>query len=144
MKKSTCILVSAMTCLITAIGWAQSGTPSADTPSVTLDAEIPKAALLTERGQQLAERLKMLRRNEANMGPKHPAMEQTQLQIDEVKLQLEAWAPAPNPFRGGGEAVPMRAIPQMNDEDLRQLVIRLTDDIRLLEQRLERVERRSR
>tara|TARA_R110002049_G_scaffold4601_5_gene32079 strand:- start:120597 stop:121013 length:417 start_codon:yes stop_codon:yes gene_type:complete len=138
MNKSTWITAGAITCMVTAISWAQS-----DNSTINLDDEIPKAALLTERGQQLAERLKMLRHNEASMGPKHPAMEETRLQIEEVKLQLEAWSPAPNPFRGGGE-VPMRAIPQMNDEDLRQLVIRLTDDMRLLEQRLERVERRTR
>ena len=76
------------------------------------------------------------------MGAKHPAREATETQIEEIKLQLQAWAPAPNPFRGGGE-VPMQAIPQMNEEDLRQLVIRLTDDIRLLEQRIERLERRK-
>ena len=85
----------------------------------------------------------MLRRSEASMGPKHPALDQTREEIDAVKLQLEAWAPAPNPFRGGQDVMP-RSIPQMNDEDLRQLVIRLTDDIRLLEQRLERLERRTR
>ena len=141
MNKSIWVTGCVITLMITAFSWAQSG----DQPSSVED-EIPKAALLTERGQQLAERLRMLRHNEKNLGGKHPALPEVQLQIEEVKLQLEAWSPAPNPFRSGvGTAdVPMRAIPQMNDEDLRQLVIRLADDIRLLEQRLERVEKRTR
>ena len=138
MKKSMWIAAGAMTLMITAYTWAQSGSPNG-----SVDDEIPQAALLTERGQQLADRLKMLRHNEKNLGSQHPALPEVQLQIEEIKLQLEAWSPAPNPFRGNVE-VPMRAIPQMNDEDLRQLVIRLTDDIRLLEQRLERVESRLR
>ena len=103
--------------------------------------EVPAAALLTERGQQLADRLQHLRRAEANMGDKHPSLPDVQQQIEEIKVQLEAWTPATNPFRAGKD-LPIREIPQMNDEDLRQLVLRLTDDIRLLEQRIERLERR--
>ena len=137
MNKSIWITASAIFLMVTAISWAQStGQPA------PVNDEIPKAALLTERGQQLVDRLKHLRRAESTLGPKHPSMEDVQIQIEEIKVQLEAWSPAPNPFRGG-EEVSMREIPQMNDEDLRQLVIRLTDDIRLLEQRIERVERRQ-
>ena len=138
MKKSNWITAGMIVLMVTAISWAQNNQRPA-----TEDEDIPKAALLTDRGQELAERLKMLRRNVKGMGAKHPALEETKSEIEAVKLQLEAWSPAPNPFRGKGE-VPVRAIPQMNDEDLRQLVIRLTDDIRLLEQRLERVEKRTR
>ena len=138
MKKSNWITAGMIVLMVTAISWAQNNQKPAGE-----DEDIPKAALLTERGRQLAEELRMLRRNVANMGAKHPALEETKAEIEAVKMHLEAWAPAPNPFRAG-ERVSVRAIPQMNDEDLRQLVIRLTDDIRLLEQRLERVEKRTR
>lgn len=136
MHQKLWITAIAVSLLAGAIGVAQTGNPGNDVSD-----EVPKAALLTERGQQLADRLQHLRRAEANMGDKHPSLPDVQQQIEEIKVQLEAWTPASNPFRAS-ETLPIREIPQMNDEDLRQLVLRLTDDIRLLEQRIERLERR--
>jgi len=136
MHKKIWITAMGLSLFVGAIGVAQSRGQQA----VVKD-EVPQAALLTERGQQLADRLQHLRRAEANMGDKHPSLPDVQQQIEEIKVQLEAWTPAANPFRASNE-LPIRQIPQMNDEDLRQLVLRLTDDIRLLEQRIERLERR--
>ena len=110
------------------------GTVQEATPS-----EVPPAALLTERGTQLAERLMHLRRAEARMGPKHPSMAAIQSQIADVKRELSAWARAENPFaaRPGAKPVPE---PSLAEQDLRQLVIKLAAKVATLEARIARLE----
>ena len=114
----------------TAVGQGESK-PST---SNSVEKEIPRAALLTERGMQLADRLRQLRRTEANMGPAHPLLPEIQNEIVEVKDQLAAWSPANNPKLA-------EQIPQMNDEDLRQLVLRMSTRIKNLENRVHKLER---
>ena len=53
---------------------------------------IPRAALLTERGRQLADQLRVLRRAEASMGQKHPNLGAVQKQIEEIKEQMRCFA----------------------------------------------------
>lgn len=106
---------------------------------------IPRAALLTERGTQLVERLKQLRRIQERMGTRHPARPDVALQIAEIKEQLDAWTPAPNPFHAPAPSVAPLAIPptqlQINDEDLRQVVLGLTDEMEALRKRVEALEK---
>ncbi len=105
---------------------------------VTKD-EIPPAALLTEHGADLAQRLKWLRRSEQRMGTKHPSIAEVHSQIESIQEQLKAWTPAPPKTSFAANDV-KRTIPQMNDEDLRQLVLRLTDEIADLKQRIAKLE----
>ncbi len=105
--------------------------------------EIPPAALLTDRGTQLVERLKQLRRTESRMGTKHPTLPEIREQIEEIKQQLKAWEPAPNPFRRSAdqEGAEQKPIPLMNEEDLRQVVLALTEEVTALRQRVDALER---
>ncbi|MCC9601428.1 hypothetical protein LOC67_12805 [Stieleria sp. JC731] len=97
------------------------------------DDEAPKAALLTERGKQLWEERKLLKKNLESMGSKHPNRPGVEAKIEAIEEQLQAWEPAPNPFRAGSDEP---TSPQMNDYDLRQVVIRLTKRVEALEKRV--------
>ena len=100
--------------------------------------DIPAAALLTERGQQLADNLNQLRRSEASMGDRHPSRGEVQDEIKAVIEQLRAWAPA-MPSLADGQALGDE-LPAMNEHDLRQLVLRLSAKVELLEARVTAIE----
>jgi len=101
---------------------------------------IPKAALLTDRGADLANRLRFLRNSEARMGKKHPSYESVQTEIEEIKRELVAWAPmTERPFETGDDTL-ADSLPSMNDRDLRQLVVQLVGKIELLEDRVSKLE----
>jgi hypothetical protein len=108
---------------------------------------IPNAALLTQRGRELAQELRMLRRTRDTMGSKHPTRPLIEQKIEAVEEQLQAWEPAfgnppPNPFQpGGGQPGGEADAPQMNEYDLRQMVIRLTKRVEELERRVSQLER---
>lgn len=106
------------------------------------DDEVPAAALLTERGTQLATRLKWLRNAESNLGKKHPSLADIRKQIADIKEELKAWQPGTNPFSSDSASGIARQIPTMNDEDLRQLVLRLTNEVTELKTRVEKLEQR--
>lgn len=120
---------------------AQTGNSRAD-QSIESDGEaVPQAALLTERGRQLAQELQMLRRSRAAMGSKHPTLPLVNEKIAAIEEQLEAWEPAygetpDNPFDAE------KAAPKMNEYDLRQVVIRLSKRVEQLERRVTELERR--
>ncbi|MEM6473937.1 MAG: hypothetical protein AAF802_30580 [Planctomycetota bacterium] len=103
---------------------------------------VPEAALLTERGRQLAHELKMLKRTRDTMGPKHPTLPVVEKKIDAVLELLSAFEPAygdstDNPFRKGGE----KTDPDMiNEYDLRQIVLRLSKRVEQLEARVTELE----
>ncbi len=112
---------------------------------------IPDAALLTQRGRELAQELRMLRRTRNNMGSKHPTRPLIEQKIEAVEEQLQAWEPAfgnppPNPFQPGGDRQPGGGAdaPQMNEYDLRQMVIRLSKRVEELERRVSQLERSAR
>ena len=133
------IATSALSILfLAALVVAQTQPPRKQAPRPLKD-EIPKAALLTERGAELADRLKWLRRAQFNMGAKHPSLPEVRSQIEGVKEQLKAWAPAPNAKSIEGRDL-KRVIPQLNDEDLRQLVLQLTEDVAILKRRVQTLE----
>lgn len=99
--------------------------------------QVPQAALLTERGKQLAEELRLLKRSRETMGPKHPSLPLVNKKIEAIQEQLQAWEPAANPFRPeSGE----KTTPQMNEYDLRQMVIRLNKRVEMLEKRVSQLE----
>ena len=106
---------------------------------------IPEAALLTERGRQLAKELRMLRKARDSMGSKHPTLPLVKDKIEAIEEQLEAWEPAfgdppENPFHPNDDSAPS---PQMNEYDLRQIVIRLTKRVEALEKRVTQLENQT-
>jgi len=100
--------------------------------------EIPPAALLTDRGEELANRLYQLRRNLETMGIRHPSRGEVELEIKAVIEQLSAWSPSVR-TRSGDPSLP-DALPAMNEHDLRQVVLRLYGKVQQLESRLEALE----
>lgn len=120
---------------------AQTG-PAQDGESKTQPSaeQVPRAALLTERGRQLAEELRLLKRSRESMGSKHPTLPLVNKRIEAIEEELQAWEPAigppaDNPFH------PNPGKPQMNDFDLRQMVIRLNKRVEALEKRVAELER---
>ena len=113
----------------------------AQSPKERSDDEIPRAALLTERGRELAEELRMLKRTRDSLGSKHPTLPVVLEKIEQVKLQLQAWSPsgagAENPFRPG------QSKPEINQTDLRQIVLQLSMRIEQLERRVQTLEKQS-
>lgn len=108
------------------------------------DKSAPSAALLTERGRQLATELKMLKRSREAMGDRHPTLPVINKQIEAIEEQLKAWEPA----FGGTEANPFRPddakqAPQVNEYDLRQMVIRLNARVEELEKRVAVLEKKT-
>lgn len=118
------------------------------------DPDVPKSALLTERGRELAAHLVQLKRTSATLGGKHPSLEAIRQEIDEVKEQLKAWAAGSDAIANAGAGAGARPgrstrdleqaaleTPTMNDQDLRQLVLRLAVKIDQLDNRMSRLER---
>ncbi|QEF99602.1 hypothetical protein Mal15_36680 [Stieleria maiorica] len=119
---------------------AQNGSQDPSDSKAKSADEVPRAALLTERGRQLAEELRMLKRSRDSMGAKHPTLPLVNQKIEAIQEQLEAWEPAigappQNPFHPD-----LESRPQMNDYDLRQIVIRLTKRVESLEKRVAELE----
>jgi hypothetical protein len=98
---------------------------------------IPEAALLTERGRQLSEELRRLRRTESSLGERHPSIATVREKIAAVEEQLQAWLPKAEGNRPLGER-----LPEMNPEDVKQLVLRLSAKIDQLERRVNALENR--
>jgi len=115
-------------------------TPTRPTSNLAVKDEIPKGALLTERGSDLANRLRFLRNSETRMGKKHPNYETVQNEIKKIKRELLAWAPAKNlTFATGDESI-ASMLPLMNDHDVRQVIIHLVGKIESLEARVSKLE----
>ncbi len=89
MKRIVISVTAISTVLAAALVVAQTRSPQPQQD------EVPKAALLTKRGEELADRLRYLRRSEASMGRNHPLLPEVRSQIEGIKDQLKAWAPAP-------------------------------------------------
>ena len=118
---------------------AQTGGLPAPNSKSTANADVvPQAALLTERGRQLAEELRMLKRSRESMGSKHPTLPLINQKIEAITEQLQAWEPAENPFHPGDE---QQKKPQINDYDLRQMVIQLNKRVEMLEKRVAELEK---
>jgi hypothetical protein len=114
-----------------------SGSSSSDSAE-----SLPQAALLTERGRELAKQLRLLKRARDSMGSKHPTLPSVNKQIEGIEEQLQAWEPAmgdkaENPFQTSRST----PTPQMNEYDLRQIVIRLNKRVEALEKRVADLER---
>ncbi|MCO8122479.1 hypothetical protein NHH03_12090 [Stieleria sp. TO1_6] len=132
------ILLAGLATSLTAHLWAQTESPETLPPpsAESSDSEtVPGAALLTERGRQLAQELRMLKRSRANLGSKHPTLPLITKKIEAIEEQLEAWEPAmgepaENPFHAENPK------PQINDYDLRQMVIQLNKRVEQLEKRI--------
>ena len=126
---------------IASLALAQNDSPG---PSVgNLDRAayvVPAAARLTERGQELAERLRQLRRIEATMGAKHPSRSEVSEEMTAVMEQLNAWSPTLR-LPMGEPSLP-EALPAMNEHDLRQLILRLSVKVERLESRVAALEKR--
>lgn len=112
------------------------------TSAETLVDEIPPAALLTDRGEQLALRLRFLRQSEQTMGKKHPQRENVRAEIESIKRELTAWASI-DPQELESDDGSATGLPAMNDRDLRQLVLQLAGKVEQLETRVAELEQRS-
>ncbi len=168
MKRSRRVTLPVLCCVLGLAAWHQSerpqavaqgfpGMPSPSTnPREQVDDGIPPAAYLTDRGRELAENLRSLRRTRANLGAKHPTLPVIEQAIAETQQQLRAWLPedpiAENPFKNRDTTPPATqagppakaASVTMNDADLRQLVLRLYKKIESLEARVRTLEQARR
>ena len=129
------------TLLVTHLNAQTKPTPAGDSPSAKGGDVVPRAALLNERGRELAEELRMLKRSRESMGSKHPTLPLINNKIEAIQEQLEAWEPAvgqpaENPFH------PSQSKPQMNEYDLRQMVIKLNKRVEMLEKRIDLLEQK--
>jgi uncharacterized protein involved in exopolysaccharide biosynthesis len=106
------------------------------------DDNIPEAVLQTEKGQYLAQRLRILRRQEESMGSKHPELKSVQNKIAEVKQQLDAWTSVVLKTAVTGRRPLPEAILEMNDTELRKLVQYMYGNMQYLERRVESLEKR--
>jgi hypothetical protein len=133
-------IVSLVLVTTASLALAQFDTPGQNGPSLNVPADkIPAAALLTQRGQELAERLRQLRRIEATMGARHPSRTEVQAEIKAVIEQLHAWSPSL--IAPSGEEPLADALPAMNQQDLNQLILRLSAKVNQLESRVEALEK---
>ncbi|WP_144059802.1 hypothetical protein [Rhodopirellula sallentina] len=127
------------------------GTPPLTPGTSSFDIDVPAAALLTDRGRQLAENLRNLKRTRSNLGDKHPTVPLIEEQIEDTIQQLQAWIPAdtsePTPFipsqQSGSVTADVSQPPGMNEKDLRQLVLSLHRRIEQLELRVRNLERKN-
>lgn len=110
--------------------------------SAGFEDEIPESALLTDRGSQLALRLRILRQSEQAMGEKHPQYESVQEEIKNIKRELAAWASLEDAALELDPTELQLEVPMMSDRDLRQLVLQLAGKIAQLEDRVTELERR--
>jgi uncharacterized protein involved in exopolysaccharide biosynthesis len=138
--------IAAILMLFAAAAIAPSQNPFREAPaerqnSPLDESEIPPALLLTERGRELAKELRQLRRSEASMGARHPLMPQVRKQIEAVKEQIAAWSPRVQQFSEDKSSSVADALAEMNEQDLRQLVLRMAGKLSQLEQRVESLER---
>ena len=141
MKPHIWIIVFLVGVLPPSVRWLQSSAQAQTGPETSeVNDEVPPQALLTDRGTELAQYLRILRSKESKMGAKHPALPDLRQEIADVKEQLQAWQLGPNPFRrsemqGIGE-VTVDAIPAMNQTDLQQIVLILAKEVESLKGQL--------
>ena len=103
---------------------------------------------MTDRGTELANRLRFLRLAEQTMGAKHPSFESVLQEIEDIKTELTAWSShnaelttkQNQTVTDSENEYDADFLPEMNDRDLRQLVLRLVGRVRQLEDRIEAIE----
>ncbi len=127
------LLVATMTTL----AFAQVRDEASSDSGVVQD-EIPADALKTEEGRQMVERLRILRRSQASMGPKHPSFNGIQTEIESIKQRLGMRPEQLN----SSLAPPSVSLGSMSEDELRQLIRRMALRIESLEKRLDALERR--
>ena len=96
---------------------------------------VPQAALQTERGKELADRLRNLRFTESQLGSKHPSLSSVKEEIKSVKEELQAWVPAIKTKKKTDDdkvETVETALAELDEDDLRQLVVRLALDVHKL------------
>ena len=122
---------------MTTLALAQVGDKDSNQSGNVKD-EIPAAALKTEEGRKMVERLDFLRRSEASMGEKHPSLPGIKSEIESIRDRLGI---SGSGF--GGELAPSgQTLNSMSEDELRQLIRRMALRIESLEQRLNALERR--
>lgn len=100
--------------------------------------EIPADLLNTREGQEIAEKLRNLRRAEARFGPNHPSTQAVQAEIRSLQQRLGILPQQ----RNSNLAPPNVSLNEMSDEQLRILIRRMALRIESLETRLDALERR--
>lgn len=98
---------------------------------------------LTEQQRQLTAQLQLLKRSEAKMGAKHPAMQGVREEIAKITEQLESLAASAPQAENQPDSTKTLSIAELNDEQLRQLIERMVRKIEQLEKRVETLERQA-
>lgn len=102
---------------------------------------IPEAALQTPRGRDLVNQLRVLRTSASQMGPRHPLLPGINDDIAITKQRIEAVMISDRVLRGrGGTEKLASAVPALEENDLRDLVMRLIARISALEEQVGRLE----
>ncbi len=98
---------------------------------------IPDAALESDRGRDLADQLRRLRRAQSTMGKNHPSLGTVREEIARVEKELQAWLPKAEE----GKSI-TGSNNEMNPDELRQLILQMAVQIKRLESRVDALEKR--
>ncbi|MFK7738285.1 MAG: hypothetical protein AB8B50_19835 [Pirellulaceae bacterium] len=148
MKPAAYLGVVVLVAYVTTVG-AQTGTPvrppQTGTPQEQASSEgvLPPKAYFTQRDSSLERELLLLKESESRMGESHPQLPAIRKKIRDLEAEVEAFHSIPNPFRrleneGLG---PRDIVQQLNDEELRTLVVRLSIDVKDLRSRVVSLEK---
>jgi len=115
----------------------------ADNPRVASadEASADEAPPLSDQQRQVADELRLLKRAESRMGAKHPAVQDVRKKIADLTEQLEGMAAVSSQQKNQARPTQSLSIADMNDQQLRQLILRMAIKIEQLETRIETLER---
>ncbi|TWU44363.1 hypothetical protein Q31b_18990 [Novipirellula aureliae] len=137
--------------LLGAIGSAQSNDNPFSEPQKIADSEMgrdqpdfqPIVSEPTDQEQKLAVELQRLQNMASRIGTKHPSMKSVQARISLIEQQLSDLAKNRQVDAAGLERPTAATILELNDPQLRQLILRMAIKINELENRIEILEQAS-
>ncbi|MEM6778966.1 MAG: hypothetical protein AAF670_15020 [Planctomycetota bacterium] len=95
---------------------------------------------LDQRHSQLTAQIQHLERVESTLGKKHPSMREVQAELESLRSQLSTWKPSQLPEAVSTEG----ALDELNDTQLRRLLLQMAIKVDRLETRIGVLERRQR
>jgi hypothetical protein len=127
--------VAAVGCCLAS--WAQTQSPP------NREEDVSAIEVMTpEHRASIEARLFKLKRSESGMGANHPQLAEVRTRIQELQEELAAIDAVPNPFPQleQPDVEPRKIIEQLNDSELRFLVVRLAVEVKELRARVARLE----